>query len=436
MKRYTELPDNDAICQWINDYIDARVADESRTFESITGEFPVPEITAESALGEFIAEHKLEPEAVFTLLFLFAATCNPQTIDRFSSGKRDHKRLRMVEDALLPSGYTLSWLLAGNNGIKGMTLVEKLLNPKHVFNKKSILQLSGVHDSASAPLNGVLQFVPGVLEMFLTNRFQPPRFGDNFPARLLTTTRDFDQMIHPEYLREKMRIVVAEPAYEKTMREKYDMGEQMPLGYRVLMSGPPGTGKSMAAAVLGACMMRDVYQVMIHQVMNKYVGETEKNLDRLFNMAEGKGWILFFDEADAIFGTRGEEGKEDAGSRNRNEVISYLLQRFEHYNGIIFCATNLENNMDIAFKRRFQMQLRFSLPTETLRCKLWEQYLPDFPRESRITIEWLSKFTLPPSAIANVCNRVMMYALHFGYKEIRFEDIDHEIKIEMRDLGI
>lgn len=436
MKRFKELPENAALIAWAGGWTDARLAGESRSFESLLEEFPFPEIPAGSALGDFIFSNKLDDHSRFILLYLLTATCNLSLLFRFSTGKPDYKALRLVDDTLQASGYTFAWLIAGDDGVAGVSVMEKMLSPLHVFNKKSILHISASVTPGARPMSGVVEFVPGVLEMFLTNVFQPPRFGENFPARLLTTNEEFDDMIHSEKLLEKMRIVISQPMYEAEMRNRFGMTRQMPLGFRVLMTGPPGTGKSMAAAIMGKCMQRDVYQVILSQVMNKYVGETEKNLERLFNMAEGKDWILFFDEADALFGNRKEDDGEEAGSAYRNNTINYLLQRIEKYNGIVFCATNLDNNMDVAFKRRFQEHLVFSLPAEPLRERIWRQYLPDYPHDRAMNVPELAKYLLPPSAIANVCNRVMMYALHYRHESIRMSELEQEIKQEQFRLGI
>ena len=131
-------------------------------------------------------------------------------------------------------------------------------------------------------------------------------------------------------------------------------------GYRVLFHGPPGTGKSMTVRLLGKNSGRDVFRVDLSQVVSKYIGETEKNLSRIFDKAELRDWILFFDEADALFGKRTDI--KDAHDRFANQEISFLLQRIEDFSGLVILATNLKSNLDEAFLRRFQSVVYFNVP--------------------------------------------------------------------------
>src|SRR5204862_7509529 len=117
-----------------------------------------------------------------------------------------------------------------------------------------------------------------------------------------------------------------------------------------LFPGPPGTGKTMSAALLGKASQREVYRVDLSLVVSKYIGETEKNLARVFDSAQQRDWILFFDEADALFGKRGES--KDAHDRYANQEVSFLLQRVETFDGIAILASNLRDNIDQAFARR------------------------------------------------------------------------------------
>ena len=126
---------------------------------------------------------------------------------------------------------------------------------------------------------------------------------------------------------------------------------------RILFIGPPGTGKKTLASLIGEQLGTDVYKIDLSMVVSKYIGETEKNLELIFARAENKGWILFFDEADALFGKR--TNVRDAHDRYANIEIAYLLEKIEKYNGIVILATNMKSNIDEAFKRRFQTIISF-----------------------------------------------------------------------------
>jgi SpoVK/Ycf46/Vps4 family AAA+-type ATPase len=137
--------------------------------------------------------------------------------------------------------------------------------------------------------------------------------------------------------------------------------KQTEQGYRALFHGPPGTGKTLTAALVGKEFDIPVYRIDLSMVVSKYIGETEKNLELLFDRAEKKGWILFFDEADALFGKRTDV--KDAHDRFTNQEVSYLLQRIEDYNGLVILATNMKSNIDEAFIRRLHLVIHFPLPS-------------------------------------------------------------------------
>lgn len=140
-----------------------------------------------------------------------------------------------------------------------------------------------------------------------------------------------------------------------------------------LFYGPPGTGKSLAATLLGKQLGSDVVRIDLGKFFSKYVGETEKNLREIFSRAESKSWILFFDEADALFGKR--TVVKDAHDRYSNPEISYLMQRIEQYNGIILFASNKKSNIDEAFIRRLRYVIHFPIPGPAERLVLWQRGL-------------------------------------------------------------
>ncbi len=144
-------------------------------------------------------------------------------------------------------------------------------------------------------------------------------------------------------------------------------------GITALFTGSPGTGKTLAAHVVADELNLELFQVDLSSVVDKYIGETEKNLERIFHEAESRNVVLFFDEADALFGKRSDV--KDARDRYANQEVSYLLQRMEHFDGITVLATNLRGNLDLAFSRRMQFIVHFPDPDEATRLRLWRQHL-------------------------------------------------------------
>jgi SpoVK/Ycf46/Vps4 family AAA+-type ATPase len=158
----------------------------------------------------------------------------------------------------------------------------------------------------------------------------------------------------------------------------------------VLFSGPPGTGKTMAAEVMAHELQLDLYKIDLSGVVSKYIGETEKNLAGIFNEAETANAILFFDEADALFGKRTEV--TDAHDRYANIETSFLLQKMEEYEGVVILATNFLKNMDEAFMRRIRFILEFPFPDEESRFRIWKTHFPEeAPLSPEIDYEFLAK---------------------------------------------
>lgn len=173
-------------------------------------------------------------------------------------------------------------------------------------------------------------------------------------------------------------------------------------GLNVLFTGPSGTGKTMAAEVLAGELSLDLYQIDLSSVVSKYIGETEKNLSAIFREAEQSQTLLFFDEADALFGKRTEV--KDAHDRYANIEVNYLLQRVEQYEGVVILATNLQQNLDDAFLRRMQEVLEFPFPDAGLREQIWRGHFPQgAPKSSDIDFEFLGQnFKWPGGNIKNI----------------------------------
>jgi SpoVK/Ycf46/Vps4 family AAA+-type ATPase len=168
-----------------------------------------------------------------------------------------------------------------------------------------------------------------------------------------------------------------------------------------LFAGPPGTGKTMAAHVLSNMLDIPLYKIDLSQVADKYIGETEKHLRKIFDFADENELILFFDEADSLFGKRSEV--KDSKDRYANMEISYILQRVEQFNGVAILATNLRENMDSAFIRRMKYVIEFPMPNKDMREQIWKNSFSENVPTGNIDYEFLSeKFELSGGNIKNI----------------------------------
>lgn len=182
--------------------------------------------------------------------------------------------------------------------------------------------------------------------------------------------------------------------------------KRLQAGYQALFYGPAGTGKSLAATILANELGAKIYRIDLSRMVSKYIGETEKNLNLLFDKAEGKDWILFFDEADALFGKRTEV--KDSHDRYANQEINYLLQKIEEYEGLVILSSNFKKNIDDAFIRRFQSIIHFPLPAAPERRRIWETgFLENTLEQEKIDLDSIAeKYELSPASIMNVVHYI------------------------------
>ena len=195
--------------------------------------------------------------------------------------------------------------------------------------------------------------------------------------------------------------------------EDWGLGQQYPYGraVTVMLSGPPGTGKTMTAQTIAGELGMPLYQVDLSSVMDKYIGETEKHLEEIFSFAEKANVVLFFDEADALFGKRGEvtEGRD----RYANMEVAYILQRIEQFEGIVILSTNFYNNIDKAFLRRMKYTLKYQMPDEAIRRSIWESCLPVEQFREEMDINYLAaQFEFTGGMIKNVVLNACVSAVH------------------------
>ncbi len=200
------------------------------------------------------------------------------------------------------------------------------------------------------------------------------RLGDM--ARKIEPRYGWDDIILPQDQIEILRELVATVRGRSKVLEEWGLGRKLASSraVTVLFAGPPGVGKTMAAEVIALDLGLDLYKIDLSGLVSKYIGETEKNLERVFTEAQSSNAILFFDEADAIFGKR--SGVKDAHDRYANLEVSYLLQRMEFYDGVTILATNLRSNLDEAFLRRLQFAIDIPFPDEKHRLSIWETLFP------------------------------------------------------------
>lgn len=311
--------------------------------------------------------------------------------------------------SFLPTGETALFLLAGS-GLTRRLEVQKIFGSQHYFSKEHILYLEDMKPGEPAA-SGRLILDPEFVELFTLGYITLPRMSSNFPAQLIKTELEWaDLVLHPQTMNQ-LREVETWIKHNDTLLYDWKMYRKLKPGFRALFYGPPGTGKTMAAGLLGKYTGHDVFRIDLSTMVSKYIGETEKNLAALFDKAENKKWILFFDEADALFGKR--TNVHDAHDRFANQEVSYLLQRVEEFSGLSILASNFKSNLDDAFTRRFQSVVYFPVPRPAERLALWQQSFPAAVQlDKTIDLRKIAdKYELSGSNIVNIVHYCCLQAL-------------------------
>jgi hypothetical protein len=301
---------------------------------------------------------------------------------------------------ILPTGETAQFILAGNEIQKRM-VVQALFSSDHWFSTKNILKLEEVPEGEPL-MSGRLILDSEWLEKLTTGGISSPRFSTRFPAEQLTTSLTWEDLVLQSKTLTQIQELEIWANRHSNIKADWNLSRHLKPGYRALFHGPPGTGKTLTASLLGQSTGKPVFRVDLSMVISKYIGETEKNLAGLFDKASHKNWILFFDEADALFGKRTET--RDAHDKYANQEVSYLLQRVENYPGLVILASNFRSNVDAAFARRFQSIIHFPFPKPEQRQQLWNKVIPkDITLDPAIDFKKIaSQYELSGSNIVNI----------------------------------
>ncbi|MGN0597955.1 MAG: ATP-binding protein, partial [Ruminiclostridium sp.] len=252
-------------------------------------------------------------------------------------------------------------------------------------------------------------------------------------AQLIESKFTLDDLVLPENEKQLLREACAHVKYRHVVYDKWNFGSRLAYGkgLTLLFAGPPGTGKTMAATIIAGELGLPAYRVDISQVMSKYIGETEKSLGEIFDVAQQSNAILFFDETDALFGKRSEI--KDSHDKYANVETSFLLQKLESFDGVVLMSTNLLQNIDSAFMRRISYVINFPFPDRDRRLELWKRMFPsEMPVDSGIDFDYLAgQFELSGAEIKNT----VMSAAFLAASENAPVNMSHILKAVSKQLS-
>lgn len=262
------------------------------------------------------------------------------------------------------------------------------------------------------------------------------RHGLNILARKIDPTYDWDDIVLPKDQMEQLCEICSYVKHYHTVYGNWGFGRKLSRsrGLNILFAGPSGTGKTMAAEIMANELGLDLYRIDLSAIVSKYIGETEKNLDRIFREGQSSNAILFFDEADALFGKRSEV--RDSHDRYANIEVAYLLQKMEEYDGVVIMATNLRKNMDEAFARRMHFTVEFPIPEEADRYRIWQGVFPkEAPLGMDIDLPFMARqFRITGGNIKNIALSAAFLAAQDG-NVITMENLIRATKREYQKMG-
>lgn len=431
--------------EWLNVILLTRIAlyfGHDTPYKSVE-DVPVPDLNlVDGPYAEFVREHGLNRAERLALILSLVPHLKPELLDILCTKNKEYDR-RFSEfgglfldghSGMIPTAETVMFVLAGDD-LSQRLHFHYLLHEEHRFFKAG--WIANEYPQKYTPwLSGSWILSHEYVGQLVNGEPYQIRYGESFPASLITTGMEWEDMILASTTQESLQEIRDWIKHGDRILKEFGLGKRIKPGYKSLFYGPPGTGKTMTAALLGKSTGRKVYKIDLSLVVSKYIGETEKNLSKVFDQAESQNWILFFDEADALFGKRTQV--QSSNDRYGNQEIGYLLQRTEDFPGVVLLASNLKENIDEAFTRRFQSMIGFRMPGVAERFKLWNQSFSDHvPLDSAID-RWAlaEKYELSGGVMMNVVRKATLKTVAMGKKTISKKELEQAIRQEQHKEGI
>jgi len=396
--------------------------------------FELPSINEyDSEYSNFLKKHELiEAERIIFLLAL-SREVYPQILDPFLT-KNSLYDLKFTEfggvsndinNSFIPTLQTALFLICGDNRLKIVSTLNLLANRGKIF-KVNIFKNHDSKNIIDRPLN----LSNAAVNSFLNEgNAKAVTYARDFPATLLKTEQSWSDLVVSKFTEEHLEELDTWLSHHEELLDDWGMAKFIKPGYKALFYGPPGTGKSLTATLLAKKINKVVYRIDLSQVVSKYIGETEKNLEKVFQQAEDEEWVLFFDEADSIFGKRTEVSSSN--DKHANQETSYLLQRIDECKNMVILASNLKDNFDEAFLRRFQSIIYFPLPNKAERLRLWKNGFSQKAILDEVDLEEISyDFEVSGATIMNVIRYASLMAIKEKTEVIKQSDIIKGIRRE------
>ncbi len=442
----TQLEDTSIVSDelnWLEAFIDLRIKNYFQTEEGLSTPesltIPTPKET--STYGQVLSEHSLTPQDRLIIALALAPVLKPAILDTFFIKNKNIDRgfsefggiNGTHHGGFLPTVETALFILCGED-------LQLRLQTMHSFQDQHPLFSKGILSKGESPANepsntAALIPHPHFLSLILNKQRSYPQMSSDFPAKRINTSLEWSELILDEKVMQRIEEIKTWLKNQETLLSQWGLAKKLKKGFRCLFYGSSGTGKTLTATLLGKSTNMPVYRVDLSMIVSKYIGETEKNLNKVFDMAESQNWILFFDEADALFGSRVETSTSN--DRHANQQISFLLQRIEDFDGLVILASNLKGNIDEAFSRRFQSMIHFPPPDKEERLLLWQSYFNgQLPVDPNLDLKEIAdNYEVTGGNIVNVLRYSAIKAVARTPQQVQQEDVIEGLRREFKHMG-
>lgn len=453
--------DLDAELNWLTEITETRLRTHEgrKTRRRDPSKIKPPSLKrSKSRYARFISERNFGVEERFVLALAIAPHIRPDLLDAFSDHLRHTSRPRNTDETkirtgtesdsdsgdtdflqtsvepaaitpaistFIPTGETGLFLLAGHDLQTRFALL-KVWEPAHPFSREDILIL-GETLPGEPMIRGPLLISEMALRLFTTGEATVPKHLSGIPATRLTTDKEWDDLVAAGHIAVPLGQIETFLQNREDLSKMWSQNKHAQPGLNVLFHGPPGTGKTLTAALLGKKTGVDVYRIDLSAVVSRYIGETEKNLSKLFEKACNREWILFFDEADALFGKR--TPVRDAHDRYSNgpdpAAASLFLQYLERHDGLSIVSISSKKDMDDHVLRRFHIRVHFPIPGADERLALWEEALGTSVKlERNADLKSIAAtYELSGGTILNASRFALLHALQRRSKKVSRSDL-------------
>jgi hypothetical protein len=314
---------------------DGQKAKDTKNRYVTFADFPNPD--TKSPYGKLLAEERISNEERLIILTAIAPFFSAGLLKLLSFNDPSNNKpfaefggVLQQEKEFIPTIDTMRFLIAKGDVSKNGQ-VDNLLKENSKLLSKNIIELKNKNNENTYWNKQTVHPTDEFLALIKDEKYEPS-FNSNFPASKISTKLDWEDLVLPYDTMKELEEITVWLKFRDYVENHSHLGKIIKPGFRSLFYGPPGTGKTLTASLLGKQTGLDVYRVDLSMVVSKWVGETEKNLKRIFDLAQNKNWILFFDEADSLFGKRTQN--KSSNDRHANQEVAYLLQRIEDFPGL------------------------------------------------------------------------------------------------------